>query len=138
MATGLPTAVSPLARASVQSDPSLTMTVMRSLADGRIRWGFFPPGSDADRTGLGIWLGAGEEAEAAEDDGEESADETPVLDARDDRGQAEEDEEGEGESQSEEAGSEEGSGVEADIGKPDSGGFFAALQLEDESSEENS
>jgi hypothetical protein len=30
---------------------------MRQLADGKIRWCFFPPGCELDREGKGIWLG---------------------------------------------------------------------------------
>jgi len=36
----------------------LTHTVLRTLADGRVRWGFWPPGSRPVRDGRGVWLGA--------------------------------------------------------------------------------
>lgn len=113
---------------------------MRSLADGRIRWGFFPPDSQVDRTGKGIWLGG-------EDDqvNEEEVDEDPGA--------------GDGDLSSEELEDLVSSDLESDIaegqnateadlegissdddgarGRKAPGGFFAALDIDDTSSNES-
>ena len=115
------------------------MVVMRFLADGKIRWCFFPPSTAADRTGKGIWLGGSEEGSPEDSDGATTAIEDEISDNTDDGSDLEvmgtnksksvkfEVEE----SGSDDDGEEEDSDEEAEAGG--AGGFFAALQLEDQS-----
>jgi hypothetical protein len=113
---------------------------MRSLADGKIRWCFFPPDTTSDRTGKGVWLGGTEEeiledSDAAisavesltSDDVEEDASEMPRRKSVhfDDEEQEEEDED---EDESSESEREMGGGAK----NP-----FAALQFEDQSDEDD-
>ena len=91
---------------------------MRALADGRVRWGFWPPGEGRDRDGKGIWLEG-----------------TGVLDIGDDNRSADEDEElekvvsGE-ETEDVEVEEEDGGSVEEEIETIEKGrGFFGALEL---------
>jgi len=118
---------------------------MRFLADGKVRWCFFPPDTTADRTSKGIWLGGSEElpedsdgvATAIEDiSDEETADESDLevpatnkpkagtFDVAESTSEEEEDED-DSEEEEEEAG---GGGA---------GGFFAALQLEDQEDDDD-
>lgn len=74
--------------------------IMRALAEGRVRWGFWPPGSEPSRDGQGLWLGEWQSSdsdfdstfssedsepptvvsvEAVESDDEEVDDETPAM-----------------------------------------------------------
>ncbi|KAF9654183.1 P-loop containing nucleoside triphosphate hydrolase protein [Thelephora ganbajun] len=101
--------------------------ILRALAEGRIRWAFWPPGTDPsvhDKAGDGIWIRSGDDAagvgDSESDDGEEEVEQDPVLDSGGEGSEEEEDE-------------DEG-GDETNIG-----GRFGALALEDavaESTEE--
>nr|KIR86570.1 GTPase [Cryptococcus tetragattii IND107] len=106
--------------------------MMRALADGKVRWGFYPPGM-AGKTGMGIWLGDDdpegvEEGDIAgvswderdEDDEEFISQESEFADERtDEEGEVEqiEDEQSEGEV--------------ANSNVKQIGGFFAALEVTD-------
>lgn len=117
---------------------------MRNLADGRIRWGFFPPGAKTDRTGKGIWLGGEADAVDEEDDDEdrdhhsipdEDGLETEESDVSSD-GETESKKvrwaDGGDNSPSEDATSDED--VEEEEGQRSTpGGFFAALDIDDAS-----
>lgn len=46
---------------------------MLALAEGKIRWGFQPPGLMSDRRGKGIWLSDRIEEEVSSDSGSSSA-----------------------------------------------------------------
>ncbi|ODO10572.1 hypothetical protein I350_01169 [Cryptococcus amylolentus CBS 6273] len=103
--------------------------MMRALADGKVRWGFYPPNTSG-KEGAGIWLG---------DDVDESG-AADVPSAEEETAEEDEDEDVEdGENQSDE---EELSGSEEDDKVPmkQAGGFFAALEIsegeEDESEDE--
>jgi hypothetical protein len=103
---------------------------MRALTDGRVRWGFWPPGS-ADREGVGIWLeGTGIE-DADEDEEEDEKDQGP--EGRDGRDDSDKDATSE-EEEVEEDESEKGKAVEGKeekaVVKPSVGGFFAALEMD--------
>jgi len=110
---------------------------MRSLADGKIGWGFFPPSNTVDRTGRGIWLGgkadgAPEDSDDAVSVGEDEArDETGVRKVRFE-GEDTDQESAKSDEEAEDSDSDE----EGESGKDAGGGFFAALQLDDQSSEE--
>ena len=111
-------------------------TVLRALAEGRVPWAFWPPGTDRSKlsaTGDGIWIRGndddagvnsdssdGEEEEDMEHDREsESGDEgSKEDDSADEEGEEEEEEE------------EESKGVTI-------GGRFGALALEDVVTEED-
>ncbi|KIR53664.1 GTPase [Cryptococcus gattii Ru294] len=106
--------------------------MMRALADGKVRWGFYPPGM-AGKTCMGIWLGDDdpegvEEGDIAgaswderdEDDEEFISQESEFADERtDEEGEVEqiEDEQSEGEV--------------ANSNVKQIGGFFAALEVTD-------
>jgi len=109
---------------------------MRFLADGKIRWCFFPPNTTVDRTSKGIWLGGSEEppedsdgvTTAIEDISDEGTDDDSDLDelvtnkpkaVTFDVAESSSEEEEEDESEDE-------------AGGGGAGGFFAALQLEDQ------
>ena len=109
-------------------------TVLRALAEGRVRWGFWPPGTDTSvlsEAGDGIWISSGDDAAGvdSESDGEEEGGEQ-YRDSEPDEGGSQEgdfpDEEEEGEEDEESS-------------KASFGGRFGALALEDtvpESTEE--
>ncbi|ODN99483.1 GTPase [Cryptococcus wingfieldii CBS 7118] len=100
--------------------------MMRALADGKVRWGFYPP-KTSGKEGAGIWLGDDvDEAGAA--DGPSAEEET----AEEDEDEDVED----GESQSDE---EELSGSEEDDKMPmkQAGGFFAALEISEDEEDES-
>jgi hypothetical protein len=122
------------------------MIVMRFLADGKIRWCFFPPNTTSDRTSKGIWLGGSEEppedsdgvTTAIEDVSDEETDDesdlgVPVTDKPKavTFDVAESSSEEEEEEEDEEDESEEGAGAGG------AGGFFAALQLEDQEDDDD-
>jgi len=120
---------------------------MRFLADGKIRWCFFPPDTTADRTSKGIWLGGSEEppedsdgvTTAIEDVSDEETDDESNLEVPstnkpkavtfDVAESTSEEEEDEDDSEEEE---EAGAG-----GAGGAGGFFAALQLEDQEDDDD-
>jgi hypothetical protein len=120
------------------------MIVMRFLADGKIRWCFFPPNTTSDRTSKGIWLGGSEEppedsdgvTTAIEDVSDEETDDesdlgVPVTDKPkavtfDVAESTSEEEEEEGDDESEQ-----------EAGGGGAGGFFAALQLEDQEDDDD-
>ena len=112
------------------------MIVMRFLADGKIRWCFFPPDTTADRTSKGIWLG-GSEDPPEDSDGVTSAIEDVTDEETDDESNVEVPATNKpkavtfdvAESTSEEEEDEDDSEEEGGGG---AGGFFAALQLEDQ------
>lgn len=107
-------------------------TVLRGLAEGRIRWAFWPPGTDPSipgEAGDGIWIST--DGDAAEHDLESDGEEEGVEQDR----ASESDEEGSErddllDEEEEEEGEEEESN-EAGIG-----GRFGALALEGVSTEE--
>jgi len=109
---------------------------MRFLADGKIRWCFFPPDTTADRTSKGIWLG-GSEDPPEDSDGVTSAIEDVTDEETDDESNVEVPATNKpkavtfdvAESTSEEEEDEDDSEEEGGGG---AGGFFAALQLEDQ------
>ena len=130
----------------------MDLLVMRVLADGRIRWGFWPPGSESAGEGVGIWLegsgydekevDGGSEDELASDpgvgevsgvSGESISGESRVS------GEEEDGPGGEGEEEEEEDDDHELNG-KGEHGVEDPvkvGGFFAALGVDsDEDSEE--
>lgn len=128
--------------------------VMRALADGRVRWGFWPPGSDlSGREGSGIWLDDSSVEDKAEEAGDHSGEE--AVSESDDSDNNEEDEDEDDKYEEElrdeedaqlpvEDGAEEEDGEDetdddlAGAAKP-RGGFFAALDIggEDEDDEDD-
>jgi len=126
--------------------------VMRALADGRVRWGFWPPEADlSGREHRGIWLEGGEDVD---DDVKSEAEETGR--SREERDEKHEitmsdydsdDLSDEGEDSSEEADVRPGNGTadedeedserEDDGGTTGGGGFFAALEEDLSESEED-
>lgn len=121
------------------------MIVMRFLADGKIRWCFFPPNTSTDRTSKGIWLGGSEEP-PEESDGATSAIEDVLSEGTDDESDWEVTTnkiksvrfEGEDESveEADEDDEEEEEESEEEAGGGGAGGFFAALQMEDQSDDD--
>jgi hypothetical protein len=103
---------------------------MRSLADGKIRWGFFPPTTTTDRTGRGIWLGGKAEVMDDSDDAASVGDDKVAEISRPRVRFEGETDQDTSESEAEETDSEESAGGGG-------GGFFSALQLEDQSWEED-
>lgn len=100
-------------------------TVLRALAEGRIRWGFWPPETDPStlsESGDGIWIQGGDGAAGvdSESDGEEEAEEDQVSES----GEEGDEEGGEGYDLSD---SEE----EEESNETGFGGRFGALTLED-------
>jgi hypothetical protein len=119
------------------------MIVMRFLADGKIRWCFFPPNTTADRTSKGIWLGGSEEppedsdgvTTAIEDVSDEETDDESDLEAPvTNKPKAVKFDVAENTSEEEEEEDEDESEEEAGGG---AGGFFAALQLEDQEDDDD-
>lgn len=81
----------------------LLREVLRALAEGRVAWGFWPPGTEkADSDGLGIWIsgtdvvGSDEEIDP-EGDSKESGGEDEDEESEDEESEDEDDEEEEGE-----------------------------------------
>jgi len=104
-------------------------TVLRALAEGRVRWAFWPPGTDLSMVGGagdGIWISDGDDTVGvySESDGEEEVegDHGSESDEKDSQESDYPDEEGEEE--------EEAESNEASVG-----GRFGALALEDAASE---
>jgi hypothetical protein len=102
--------------------------VMRALADGRVRWGFWPHGADlSDREGKGIWLDTVSGGELGEASGEERG-----LEGSETLSDVEEDSGSGGEDESDDVEDDEQTGDE-DVGeepmavRENRGGFFAAL-----------
>ena len=102
------------------------------MAEGRIRWAFWPPGIDPSaisEAGDGIWISSGGDATGAdsESDGEEDGDEHDRTSEPDEEGIQADDFPDEGEEE------------ESDVNEAGFGGRFGALELEDavtESTEE--
>lgn len=92
--------------------------MMRALADGRVRWGFWPAGGSEE--GKGIWL---DSTPLEEQDEHHSGSEGDAGEQPDESEESEE-------SESEE--SEDEGGVKA----KNNAGFFAALDVSDDESEE--
>jgi hypothetical protein len=118
------------------------MIVMRFLADGKIRWCFFPPNTTSDRTSKGIWLGGSEEppedsdgvTTAIEDVSDEETDDESDLEVpATDRPKAVKFDVAESTSEEEEGDDES----EQEAGGGGAGGFFAALQLEDQEDDDD-
>lgn len=95
--------------------------MMRALADGRVRWGFWPSGGSEE--GKGIWLDSTPLEER--EDGEETR---PASEAEN----SDESEEEEEEVSEEESSEEDKGGFKA----ANSAGFFAALDASDDETEE--
>jgi hypothetical protein len=89
--------------------------MMRALADGRVRWGFWPPGAAPHREGCGLWLGEWREHESDPDHKHDDAVHQDLLD--EDSDEEEEEEE------------EEATDDETDFAKANNASFFAALSL---------
>ena len=113
---------------------------MRFLADGKIRWCFFPPNTTSDRTSKGIWLGGSEEppedsdgvTTAIEDVSDEETDDESDLEVpTTEKPKAVTFDVAESTSEEEEDESEE------EAGGGGAGGFFAALQLEDQEDDDD-
>lgn len=51
--------------------------MLRALAEGRVRWGFWPPGSEPTRDGQGLWLGEWQSSDSEFDSGSLSEDSDP-------------------------------------------------------------
>ncbi len=104
---------------------------MRALADGRVRWGFWPPDSDPEREGIGIWLEGTGLNDEKDDDSEvgiaETASEKAIGEDADEQGEDEDETE---EGDEDEAGEEGEEAEEVVANKRNNGGFFAALNLE--------
>lgn len=94
--------------------------MMRALAEGRVRWCFWPPGSEPKRDGQGLWLGEREstddEYEFTSDDGSDSQKEAAAPTKGEDSAGDSDDDESDGESEAV---------------KLNNASFFAALSLED-------
>ena len=101
---------------------------MRALADGRVRWGFWPSGMGLDREGIGIWLeGIGTEHEM--EDGKDGVSEVETAETLSEGGEdvsddLEDEEAEEGDEQEKDAVTDD---EEGQAGKGRGGGFFAAL-----------
>lgn len=111
----------------------LVYSVLRALAEGRVAWGFWPPGTEKPSEGLGIWIPG---TEAAGTDGElTEPDDEPEEPEQSEEGEEEEDSEEEGEEDDEEDEDEEDDdGIEQRVG----GGRFGALAIDGgEESEES-
>jgi hypothetical protein len=119
--------------------PPLT-SVMRYLADGKVRWGFWPPESQPEENGNGIWLGEDDPI-----DGEGGGQDTPW-----DKGSDEEDSgdevavnEEEGSDNRDEDDEDEGEGGSEAERLPQksrgagAAGFFAALAIDSEDDSED-
>ncbi|KAK4688597.1 large subunit GTPase 1, partial [Tremellales sp. Uapishka_1] len=107
--------------------------IMRQLADGKIRWGFWPPGSEVEsRAGKGIWLGdfshGDAEVGSVGDESSEVEEEPEVGDGKSE----DEDEEEEDEEEADEGEDDD----EDDFQKKNVGSFFAALDMSDGDEEE--
>lgn len=99
--------------------------MLRALADGRVRWGFYPPGGWTEREGVGAWLGGRPDIDGEPDD-EDGLDGEMLSDLDSDgdenkRHGAEEDEEEEEESEE----------SEDEFQAANKHSFFAALSLDD-------
>ncbi|OWZ64338.1 hypothetical protein AYX14_02930 [Cryptococcus neoformans] len=107
--------------------------MMRALADGKVKWGFYPPGMTG-KTDMGIWLGdddpegveegdtAGASWDERNDDDEEFiSEESEFAGEREDE-----------EVEAEEVESEQSGGEDANSNVKQIGGFFAALEVSDE------
>ena len=57
------------------------MTVLRALAEGRIHWAFWPPGSKLPEDDLGIWIPHDVEESEAESDDQEDDNRAAASDA---------------------------------------------------------
>ncbi|WVQ86042.1 hypothetical protein IAT38_008210 [Cryptococcus sp. DSM 104549] len=118
--------------------------MMRLLADGKIRWGFYPPGMTG-KEGMGIWLGAedGEKGEGEVGESEWEREDKESGEGESEGSQDEEEEDGEEEDvveEEEEEEEEEGSEEEAPKksgGVKQAGGFFAALEISDDEEEDD-
>lgn len=110
-----------------------SLAVMRALADGKVKWGFYPPGMTG-KTDMGIWLGdddpegveegdtAGASWDERNDDDEEFiSEESEFAGEREDE-----------EVETEEVESEQSGGEDANSNVKQIGGFFAALEVSDE------
>lgn len=51
--------------------------MLRALAEGRVRWGFWPPGSEPTRDGQGLWLGEWQSSDSEFESGSLSEDSDP-------------------------------------------------------------
>ncbi|KAI0375217.1 P-loop containing nucleoside triphosphate hydrolase protein [Pilatotrama ljubarskyi] len=106
--------------------------ILRALAEGRIRWAFWPPGTDPStirahqpQEGAGIWIGAHDGQDALDLDEAEHEHETPHTD--------------EAETTLSEQGSEDGEedeDEEEEEGEGGTAGRFGALVLDDQDEED--
>lgn len=90
--------------------------MMRAIANGRVRWGFWPPGSTPHREGCGLWLGEWQENRSDSGYERDSAHEELVLE--DDFESSDE------------------SNDESDFVKANNASFFAALSVRDPDDDE--
>lgn len=154
METELPMGVSRLTLHpfTVQRDSSVLIAVMRFLADGKIRWGFWPPGSQQDRSGSGIWLGEddgvidGGEGEDAQSEAEdemlsvtESDDDAhdQVNGKTDNEDQDEDEDERDNDGSHDDEDDDDGEEEESEDRPAEATGFFAALAVDDGDDEDD-
>ncbi|BEI88039.1 uncharacterized protein CcaverHIS019_0107570 [Cutaneotrichosporon cavernicola] len=97
--------------------------MLRSVADGRVRWGFYPPGREG-QAGVGVWLGGNPDLEALGDESESEEEEG---------GEREDEKESEARSEGDEDEESEDSFV-----KQNQRSFFAALSLDESEGSEGS
>ncbi|EJD03778.1 P-loop containing nucleoside triphosphate hydrolase protein [Fomitiporia mediterranea MF3/22] len=104
--------------------------ILRALAEGRIKWAFYPPNTDLnvlanENKGLGIWIEGNTEdyfAERADSEDEDDSEEFEIRSSNEDTETEEEEEEGEGKKSESHLRSAISSGT----------GMFGALTLEDD------
>ncbi len=99
--------------------------MLRTVADGRVRWGFWPPGEVEARRGVGVWLGGNPDLEAL---GAESESESEEEEEGDGAGEASSERDQEVEEEEVVESEDEG-----DFARQNQRSFFAALSLEDQS-----
>lgn len=100
--------------------------MMRALAEGRVRWGFWPPGTTPQREGQGLWLGQYEEI--AESDPEHHMAKLNIKSDEDVSPVEEEEEDDEEEEEEDE---------ETEFTKANRASFFAALSPDEDDDEED-
>ncbi|KAG2022935.1 GTPase [Coprinopsis cinerea AmutBmut pab1-1] len=103
--------------------------ILRALAEGRIHWAFWPPGSKLPEDDLGIWIPHDVEESEAESDDQEDDNRAAASDAESEAESAED----EGETDEEEDAGESGApGLNVGIGR------FGALSIVDDDESEGS
>lgn len=97
---------------------------MRALADGRVRWGFWPPGATPVRDGEGVCLGEWSgDATSDDEDSDSELDVSGKEEASSPRSKTEDEED------------EESDVDESQFAKANNASFFAALSLGDDNND---